>query len=84
MSKLKVIFHVNEPQRWEVALGNITNLFRDVGEENADVVVLANGPSVLAYTDESKVSQMKELSLKGAQFLSCKNSLKKMKNIMFR
>ncbi len=46
MGKLKVLFHINEVDRWDVAFGNITNLINDVGEWNADVAALANGPSV--------------------------------------
>jgi intracellular sulfur oxidation DsrE/DsrF family protein len=78
MNKLKVIFHVNENERWNIALGNITNLIKDVGEENVDIVVLANGPSVAAYVDQEKIEIMKGLSEKGAKFLACRNSLNKM------
>jgi intracellular sulfur oxidation DsrE/DsrF family protein len=78
MNKLKVLFHVNENERWNVALGNITNLIKDVGEKNADIIVVANGPSVSAFVDEEKIGIMKELSEKGAKFLACKNSLNKM------
>ena len=77
MGKLKVLFHVNEIDRWDVAFGNITNLINDVGEGNADVSVLANGPSVAAYADAKKVETMKGLSEKGAKFLVCRNSLKR-------
>ncbi|MEW6740512.1 MAG: DsrE family protein [Nitrospirota bacterium] len=78
MNRLKVLFHVNENEKWNVALGNITNLIKDVGEGNADIVVLANGPSVAAYADAEKIEIMKDLSEKGAKFLACRNSLKKM------
>lgn len=78
MEKLKVLFHVNEVDRWPVALGNITNLFRDVGAEGADVIVLANGASVAAFVDADKIEEMKALAEKGAKFLVCRNSLKKM------
>lgn len=78
MDRLKVLFHVNEIDRWNVALGNITNLIKDVGEDSVDVAVLANGPSVAAYADAEKVETMKGLSEKGAKFLACRNSLNKM------
>ncbi len=78
MGKLRVLFHVNEVDRWDVAFRNITNLINDVGEGNADVAVLANGPSVAAYADAKKVETMKGLSEKGAKFLVCRNSLRKM------
>jgi intracellular sulfur oxidation DsrE/DsrF family protein len=78
MGKLKVLFNVNEVDRWDAVLGNITNLMNDVGEDNVDAVVLANGPSVAAYADAEKVEAMKGLSEKGVKFLVCRNSLKKM------
>ncbi|MCL4456897.1 MAG: hypothetical protein M1147_10265 [Nitrospirae bacterium] len=46
MEKLKVLFHVSENEKRNTSLGNITNLLKDVGDEGADVVVLANGLSV--------------------------------------
>ncbi|HQA04264.1 MAG TPA: DsrE family protein, partial [Thermodesulfovibrio thiophilus] len=69
---------VNENEKWNVALGNITNLIKDVGEDNADIVVLANGASVSAYVDDEKIKIMKALSEKGVKFIACRNSLKKM------
>ena len=71
MEKLKVLFHVNDVDRWSIALGNITNLFRDVGADGADVVVLANGASVAAFVDADKIEEMKALAEKGAKFLVC-------------
>jgi intracellular sulfur oxidation DsrE/DsrF family protein len=78
MNKLKALIHVNEPEKWDTALGNITNLFKDIGNNNAEVIVLANGSSVSAYVDNKKLAVMEELSKKGAQFLCCRNSLKKL------
>lgn len=78
MERLKVLFHINEPERWDTALGNITNLLKDVGEDGVDAVVIANGPSVNAFIDEEKLKSIKVLLDKGVKFLTCKNSLKKM------
>ncbi|MBF0536856.1 MAG: DsrE family protein [Nitrospirae bacterium] len=78
MEKLKVIFHVNEPDKWEVALGNVTNLLRDVSSDTIEVRVLANGPSIAAFADEAKLSVMKQLSEVGVKFLACRNSLNKL------
>ena len=78
MERLKVIFHINEPERWDTALGNITNLLKDVGEDGVDAVAIANGPSVNAFIDDQKLDVIKGLLDKGVKFLTCKNSLKKM------
>lgn len=78
MDKLKVLFHVNEPDRWKVALGNITNLVKDVGKEAVDVVLIANGQGVNAYADGEKVEAMSVLAEQGVHFCACSNSLKMM------
>ena len=78
MEQLKVLFHINELEKWDTALGNITNLLKDVGDDGADAVALANGPSVMAYTDENTLEKIKALQEKGAKFMTCRNSLKKM------
>ena len=65
MERLKVLFHINELERWDTALGNIINLLKDVGEDAVDAVVLANGPSVNAYGNDNKLSVMKGLSEMG-------------------
>ncbi len=78
MERLKVLFHINEPERWDTALGNITNLLKDVGEDGVDVVAIANGPSVNAFIDDKKLESIKGLLEKGVKFLTCQNSLKKM------
>jgi uncharacterized protein len=78
MSKLKVLFHVNELDRWAVTLGNIFNLIRDVGKGGADIIVLANGFSISAYGDSDRVSIMEELAGQGVIFMVCRNSLKRM------
>ncbi len=72
----KVIFHINETEKWDVLLGNVTNLLKDMGSDNIEVRVLANGPSVGAYADDAKLQKMKELAEKGVKFLACRNSVK--------
>lgn len=78
MKQLKVLFHINEVERWDTALGNITNLLKDVGEDAVQAVALANGPSVNAFIDDEKLKKIKELIDKGVKFQTCRNSLKKM------
>ncbi|ACX52332.1 Domain of unknown function DUF1791 [Ammonifex degensii KC4] len=91
MDKLKVLFHVNEPDRWQRALGNITNFLNDVGQGNADIEVLANGEAVSVFKSRcmltgsggccgtasgSLMDQMKKLSEMGVSFVVCRNALK--------
>jgi intracellular sulfur oxidation DsrE/DsrF family protein len=78
MDKLKVLFHINETEKWKVVFGNISNLISDIGEENVDINVVATGFSVYGYTDSEKLSVMKQLSLRGVNFIACRNSLSNM------
>jgi intracellular sulfur oxidation DsrE/DsrF family protein len=78
MDKLKVLFHINENEKWKTVLSNITNLIDDSGQENVDAVVLANGFSVYGYADPDKISPMEQLTAQGVKFLACRNSLKNM------
>jgi intracellular sulfur oxidation DsrE/DsrF family protein len=78
MSELKVVIHVNEPERWKKALGNIRNLIIDLGETKADIVALANGSAVVTFGDPEVVEAMRILADKGVHFIACRNSLKNM------
>lgn len=78
MKKMKVLFHVNEAGRWNVALSHITNLLKDVGSEVVDVILIANGPGVNAYIDADKVEVMTGLAEQGVLFCACNNSLNMM------
>lgn len=75
---MKVLFHVNEADRWDTALGNISNLIKDVGGDAVEIVVVANGPSVMSFIDGDKLEIMREQAGKGVKILACGNSLKKM------
>jgi len=78
MSELKVVIHVNDPDRWKKALGNIRNLIKDVGEGKADIVALANGSAVTAFGNTELIEAMKTLAEQGVHFIACRNSLKNM------
>ncbi|GBE00121.1 DsrE/DsrF-like family protein [bacterium BMS3Abin07] len=79
---LKVVFHMdmdNTPT-FELAVGNIANLQKDVGPENARVSLLANGNAVKHFVKEANIkylSLLEELHTKGVKFYLCNNSLNK-------
>lgn len=80
--KVDVVFHIdaNDEQRLEMALGNITNLLKEVSEDKASIALLANGPSVLCLTaaaSEKWGKRVSELYNKGVRFYVCNNSLTK-------
>ncbi len=86
---LKALIHVNEPEKWQVAIGNIKNLLRDVGDNGVEVIVVSNGAGVKGYVggveqggavcalpgQGSLRNEMEELSKRGVKFLACKNAL---------
>ncbi|WP_041722558.1 MULTISPECIES: DsrE family protein [Caldicellulosiruptor] len=92
MNGLKVLFHINELSRWQIVLGNITNLLNDVGQDNAHIEVVINGEAVSIFKDKCKqvesgnlcsissnlslLEQMEELSKIGVKFVACRNALK--------
>lgn len=82
LSKLKVLFHVNEPERWPRVLLNLANFIKDVGQDH-DIEVVANGAAVVAYVDgipgkdKGKLhADMAGLAGTGVQFIACRNALK--------
>lgn len=90
--KLKLLIHVNEPEKWPVAAANITNFLNDVGEGNAEVVVVANGAGVKGYVSEKRpdagegaactagicaaAAGIEDLARKGVLFCACRNALR--------
>lgn len=89
MSRLKVLFHLNEAGRWPRVLLNVKNFINDVGRGQADIEILANGAAVSGYVpgagagatapggnDHGKTLEaMKDLSSQGVVFAACRNAL---------
>lgn len=75
---VNVVFHVDETEKWELALANAHNLLMGIEAEGSQVEVLANGKAVEIFTsvDEKTLRTMKILSKRGVKFLACSNSLK--------
>lgn len=88
MDNLKVIFHINEPARWQRVLLNANNFVKDVGQENIDAEIVANGDAVTAYFEiedasssseklnENLYEKMNKLSKMGIRFAACRNALR--------
>lgn len=74
---LKVVIHLDESEKWQVAIANVTNLINDVGPEEVNVVVLANGGAVELFRRDTDLWQvLEQLKGKGAGILACRNSLR--------
>lgn len=75
MNEIKAIFHVDEMEKWGLALKNVSNLLHAVNVENSKIEVLANSEAVKFYNISNKDKFMEELSSKGVKFVACNNAL---------
>lgn len=80
MTNYKVIFHIDENNKWKLLLNNVNNLLSAVIDDKIDIEVLANSEAV-KYYDISKdldtdISFIEELQKRGVKFVACNNALK--------
>lgn len=56
--KYQIVFHISEnnPQQWQIALNNAMSFQRNLGKENTQIELVANGPGLNMLKLESKVS----------------------------
>lgn len=78
---MKIILHVNELNRWHMAIGNIQNLLNL--DPTVELEMLVHGEAIINYTKEKanalkEYELLKELSEKGVVFTACNNTLKKL------
>lgn len=72
----RVIFHVDELSKWDLALKNVANLLDQPQGRAARVAVLANSEAVRGYLAQSAfVGPMLKLNDLGVVFSACNNSL---------
>jgi intracellular sulfur oxidation DsrE/DsrF family protein len=76
MNEVKVIFHVDEMSKWQLALKNISNLLKTVDADKSYIEVLANSEAVKFYTEDNKDKTIMDLSANGVKFAACNNALK--------
>lgn len=74
----KVAFHVDEMEKWNLTLGNVTNFIAATSGQNNEIVVVAYATAVRAYlaSENSILMRMQKLSLQGVQFMACNNALR--------
>lgn len=79
MSDIKVIFHIDEIQKWKLLLGNVGNLLNGLDDENLYIEVLANSEAVKYYNINQDLNAdtntMESLNRKGVKFVACNNAL---------
>ncbi|NMB44604.1 MAG: hypothetical protein GX995_10815 [Clostridiales bacterium] len=79
MSDYKVVFHIDELDKWKLLLSNVSNLLNGINGKTYNVMVIANGEAV-KYYDLTKdlapnIASIENLGNKGVVFIACNNSL---------
>jgi len=76
----RAVFHIDEGtiSKANMVFHNIQNLLDDLGLDEVEVVVLANGEGVKALLQKPNVHQrqIQRLADQGVKFLACQNSLR--------
>ena len=78
MVKYKVVFHIDEQPKAALVINNISNLMIDLGGENLEIEMVANGDAVktLVRSTTEFGQLLKELAEKQVVFCVCANSLR--------
>lgn len=78
MTEYKVIFHIDELNKWKLLLTNVSNLLK-ASDNKYSVEVLANSEAVKYYDTsqdlEADINTMEHLSEKGVKFVACNNAI---------
>jgi intracellular sulfur oxidation DsrE/DsrF family protein len=75
---IKVIFHVDEMDKWNLTLHNVQNLMDAIKSKDFLIEVLANSEAVrffIGSTEEGAHQRMTDLARTGVQFSACNNAL---------
>jgi uncharacterized protein len=88
MQSVKVVFHIDEVEKWPLLLANVRNLVKVVDVAVSAIIVLVNSKAVIIFDQQTfnghpfdrKVQPnhmdiVKELALQGVEFAVCQNSL---------
>ncbi len=77
MEKYKVVFHIDEQDKAELVLHNIAYLIADIGENNLEIEMVANGDAVkvLIKSTNEIGAMFKELVEKQVVFCACANAM---------
>lgn len=80
---MKVLFHINESERWEMVLTNVKNMLDYFQSADMEIIIeiVANGFAVLELKEQDLDSNMLykamlELSEKKIELVACRNALK--------
>lgn len=74
---IKVLFHVDECEKWELVLANCRNLLKAAGENRPEIEVVANSEAVkgMVQSSDADADLMQQLAGAGVGFIACNNAL---------
>lgn len=79
MEEYKAIFHIDENNKWNLLLENVSNLLNAIDNEEVYIEVLANSEAVKYYDISQNlntdIETMENLYRKGVKFVACNNAL---------
>ena len=77
--KERAIFAVSDddPQKWNLTLGNIANAIDGLGADSADIELVVYGPGIVMLKKDSPVAAKIAVALKsGVRVAACQNSMR--------
>ena len=77
MQTYKVIFHVDELDKWKLLIKNVSNLLEVIDVYEYSIEVLANSEAVKFYDSNfnSDINVIENLNSNGVKFVACNNAL---------
>ena len=78
-AKHKVIVQVSDsdPQKWQLALNNIANIQKDLGQADVDIELVAYGPGIGMLKLDSKVAdRIKDAIAAHVRVNACQNTMR--------
>ena len=79
MQNYKVIFHIDEMNKWKLLLANVNNMIIDLKDQPVKIEVLANSEAVKFFIQndisENDYSNIRNLMNNNVLFCLCNNSL---------
>lgn len=75
--KIKVIFHIDENEKWKLLISNVRNLYKGIQNQEYEIEVLANSVAVEMFKVSNSVykNDFDELNKLGVRICACNNSL---------
>ncbi|WP_346936522.1 DsrE family protein [Clostridium sp.] len=81
---MKILFHIDELNKWDITIGNIKNVikFSKENKEEAKIEVVANGEAVFRFKENENANsqyfpEFEYLDKEGVKVVACNNALSK-------